>query len=216
MLIRFTLLSITMLFVACSAPTPTPTQAPPTATPTPTATATPTSEPTATPTPVPTATPTPRPTPTPVPPVSINSDCIGCPVVMPGDISNPATSAYREWPSVDRHPAKVLLVTCARGDTLGTNEEVMGPKDDPSEDIIVKYMGANISVAVPLSNGTCLAITARYDGLREVCYSNYPAIGTCIGTTKNILAFRRVGAVTDLSTTQFNALKTYARTTEYP
>ena len=87
---------------------------------------------TATPSPRPTRTPIPTiilPTATPMPPVSINSDCVGCPVVVPGAWGNQQVlGAYFEWSGASKHPGKVLLVTCSRGDNVYSLGEIMGAR----------------------------------------------------------------------------------------
>ena len=196
--------------------TPLPTYTPyPTWTPVPTATAIP--SPTATRTPRPTNTRFPTlivPTSTPLPPVSINSDCIGCPVVMPGNSTNQVIKAYREWAGAQYHPEKVLLVSCARGDQLPDIGQFMGAKGTTSgkgKDIAVKGIGP------AMSQGSCYAITVQYDGLETICWESF--IGQCKfgtgGTDENILSFKRVGLQTDLSATQYTSLIIYARNAEY-
>ena len=136
---------------------------------------------------------------------------------MPGEIASRITRAYEEWTSIDRHPARIVLATCSRGYTISTYEEVMGAKDRRSPDIVVKSMVRSaLPVTYPLTNGTCLAITAKYDGLETLCYSYTNSLfGSCIGTTEDVLVFKRVGAVTELSTTQYRQLQSYARAAEY-
>ena len=196
-----------------------PAELPPTDTSFPTSTlvltATPAPEPTAVPTKRPTFTPTP--TPTPLPPVSINSDCVGCPVVMPGHVKSAVTKAYDEWSGSSYHPNNVLLITCDRGYHVLDVGTIMGPRGTTSgqgQEIAVSGMTGETGFAN--SEGTCHAITARYQGLKSVCREIVS--GSCrfgSGTTEQILSFRRVGKSTDLSATQYQDLMVYAKRAEY-
>ena len=171
---------------------------------------------TATPSPRPTRTPIPTiilPTATPMPPVSINSDCVGCPVVVPGAWGNQQVlGAYFEWSGASKHPGKVLLVTCSRGDNVYSLGEIMGARGSGTlpKDIAVKGLGV-------VSKGTCYAITARYDGLQDACIENVS--GQCRfgtgGEDIEILGFDRIGQKTEISGSQYDTLLKYAHNTEY-
>ena len=171
-----------------------------------------------TPTPEPTPTRTPRPTPTPLPPVSINSDCVGCPVVMPHEarsIHQSVMAAYAEWPSASKHPGKVLLVTCYKNQRIRDVGYVMGaPTGRPTERNTVLVSGR--FGATSKDRGSCYAITAKYDGRRTVCWETIPsscAIG--LGELVSAMSFLGVGEFTEVSTSQLKMLKEYARASEY-
>lgn len=188
-------------------PTPEPTATAtiePTATPEPTATVTP--RPTATPNP--TGTPTPRPTSTPMPPVKINEDCVGCAVVVPGaGGKQPKMDAYAKQPRAYRHPDKVLLVACSRGNNVYGLGQIMGARgfDQSRVDIAVEGLGVTRS-------GKCYAITARYRGLDDACIERFP--GQCqFGTNGKkfkIMSFDRIGTKTEITVEQYNVLYRYA------
>jgi len=131
---------------------------------------------------------------------------------MPGHVSNQVTKAYQEWSGAEYHPDKVLLVTCSReAEVLGVGH-IYGSRGSTSgDDIAVKGVG------VVKSQGSCFAITAKYDGLETVCYENF--VGQCRfgtgGRNEEILSFKRVGQQTDLSATQYSNLLRDARSTEY-
>ena len=188
---------------------------PATATLEPTATAVPTLTPEPTPTPTVRPTRTPIPTPTPLPPVDINSDCVGCPVVMPYQISQTQQSvmkAYSEWPGSGKHPDKVLLVTCYKGERSPDLGHVMGPPLSYTKGNVVLVSGRFWTS----SDGSCYAITAKYDGLKEVCWETIP-FGCQFGggRTVSVLGFKGVGEFTEVSTSKLRILMSYARATEY-
>ena len=193
-----------------SPPTPEPT---PTATPRPTKTPRPTPTPEPTPTATPRPTKTPRPTSTPLTPVSINSDCVGCPVVAPGASKNQQVmEAYAEWAGAKKHPDPVVLVTCNRGDRVSGVGYIMGARGN-------NVVSADIAVtgrSYPSTGGGCYAITAKYDGLKEVCIERFS--GSCTfgtGDIIEILGFKSVGESTEISTSQYQTLLKYARVTQY-
>ena len=77
-------------------------------------------------------------------------------------------------------------------------------------DVSVKGLGV-------VSEGTCYAITARYDGRKDAClerFSGQCQFGTG-GEDIEILSFERVGQTTEISTLQFDILTKYAHKTEY-
>ena len=231
-LIRISTVAILLGTLACGVgadalPTEIPPSVPPTATatpqltaalePTPAPTPTPTPEPT--PTPAPTPTPEPTPTATPLPPVSINSDCIGCPVVVPGATASNRQSvlaAYREWPGKSRHPDKVLVVSCYRGYDVPRLGHVMGPRGPGAPtngDIFM--LGATLS----MDDSACYAITAKYAGRKQACREMFTGacqFGSGVGTTTvEMLGFRKVGESTELSRSQYTTLMRRAFSTEY-
>ena len=130
------ILAISFAGTACSPePAPKPTEAAdPTAravpertqAPLPTATLAPTATPVPTATSVPTPTPVPA-TPTPVPPVSVNSDCVGCPVVMPYTLPSSQQKVMQAyWKKPSGWSNKFLLVTCSKGYQVPGRGLVMG------------------------------------------------------------------------------------------
>ena len=165
----------------------------------------------------PTLTSTPLPTATPRPPVSVNSDCIGCPVVVPGATTlsrQSVLAAYREWPGRSKHPNNVLLVSCYRGYRVPQLGYVMGPRGPnalASGDIIMS------SATVVMDEGACYAITAKYTGQKRACQERYK--GSCQfgygGSTVEMLGFRKVGESTEISGSQYNTMMQRAVDTEY-
>ena len=164
---------------------------------------TPTKRPTRTPTPIPTA----------MPPVSINPDCIGCPVVAPGAGGNQQVlDAYREWTGASKHPDPVLLVGCYRGTRIPGLGSIVGAKGAFERKTDVAVTGQFFS----RSQGACYAITALYDGLQPACWETIP--GGCQfggGQSVETMTFKGIGNVTEISTSQYDTLIKYARATEY-
>ena len=184
----------------------------PTPTPSPTAAATPTPSPE----PVATNTPTPiPPTPTPLPPVSINSDCVDCPVVMPYQVSSMQQSvmaAYLEYPSASYHPEKVLLVTCSKGGQESGHGYTMGPPGRLTRGRILFVSG---KLYAPIE-GLCYAITAKYTGPKEACLETIT--GSCrFGSGEKItaLGFMGVGEYTEVPSSELQIFTAYARASEY-
>ena len=121
-------------------------------------------------------------------------------------------NAYWEWPGASRHPDRVLLVSCYRGDKIYGLGHVMGPRGSGSsrEDIVVAGLPESTS------DGACYAITAKYDGPKDACWERFP--GACYagaGEDIEILGFKRVGEVTEIPNSQYNILLEYAYATEY-
>ena len=68
----------------------------------------------------------------------------------------------------------------------------------------------------PTTAGGCYAITAKYDGLKEICVGS--SLDPCFlggGKDEAILGFKVVGESTEISTSQYQTLIRYARTTKY-
>ena len=177
------------------------------------ATASPVPRPTAGPTP--TGAPTLALTSTPVPPVSVNSDCVGCAVVMPYALpvsQQDVMQAYDERPARRFHPDKILLVTCSKGYQVPWKGFVMGATDvEYGGEVIVKKMPLN-----GLARDACFAITANYSGKEQLCREY--VMGACAigaGQDTDVLSFTRVGEVTELSRAEYLTLRFYARSTTY-
>ena len=134
---------------------------------------------------------------------------------MPYEIASAQQSvmtSYAEWPGASKHPDKVLLVTCYKGDKLSGLGHVMGPPGRSSKGNLVFVSGQFWTS----SDGSCYAITAKYDGPKEACWETY--IGACFtgrGETFTALGFKGVGEFTEISASQLRTFVKYARATEY-
>ena len=197
--------SVTTPPPATDVATPSPTS---TATPAPTATATATLRPTA----------TTRPTATPVLPVNTNSDCIGCPVVMPGERGAPnqgIMKRYEDMPSERHHQFDVLLVTCSRGYDVLESGRVMGTR---SAGLSSTANTVIVAGHFPRDDeGQCYAITAQYSGLETVCHEYTPeACRFGAGSELQVMQFWKTGKHTELSTSEYHDMLAYARSSDYP
>lgn len=199
----------------------------------PTSTPEPTPKPTPEPTPTPAPTSTPawrdwkppvRPTSTPIsppgtplPPVDILSDCVGCPVIVPGEkigtrSHQPVMTAYRNQPETKYHPDRVIVVGCYKGyysDGLGY---IMGARGSVRTDDFIAMAGLFHAKA----EGQCYAVTAKYWGVESACveYANNSCrVG--IGRKVSILKFRNAGEYMKISGSQYGKLLQYARQNEY-
>ena len=164
--------------------------------------------------PGPTATAQAAPTPTPLPPVSINPDCVGCPVVAPGaGGTQQVMEAYAEWTGAGKHPDPVVLVTCDLEEHVAGVGRIAGAQGNNQVPSYIAVLGFYPD---PDAAGGCFAITAKYDGLKEICVETTP--GLCRigqGSVIEILGFKTAGESTEVSTSQYRTLVEYARATQY-
>lgn len=226
----FPLIVVALVAFACAGNAPAPTGSPPvtpvvvriTATPSPTppATNTPTPELTATPTLEPTATSTPEPTqtPAPTPPISINSDCVGCPVFAPGattDGEQSVLEAYKARRSTRHHPDPIILAACDKeNDYIHGLGRIFGsPGRAVGETGVVAVEDHFVGVR---EGGTCYAITVEYTGWDQACRDTIR--GSCAvgkGTSFGIITFRRVGDATVIRNDQYRNLVGHAKDSAY-
>lgn len=144
--------------------------------------------------------PGPTETSTQLPPVSVNSDCIGCNVAMPREVATPLL-ALRDYGA----PDKILLVTCSRGYSAG-GHLVMGPlrRTGYSEIVVQGLQHENAN------EGDCFAITATYVGTEVYCRADSAYSDCRFGPDESILTFKVAGEFTQLTHSQYHAMKQYA------